>query len=239
MKLNDSTRKTREDIFISPVGTAAHSGGRDFRRWHLAFRRGIQPDVAYFRHQFFHVIRANNVSAITIWRCLCGHPLCTAAGPNSASPASTGPKKVSVKASCISLNTMAMTICARRKMTIDGLCHVGNVIQQKFLIISTVKRNVRKPEIGFVRFRATSSFCWAEHAHDVTCNGMGLGILHNFFRIGEEGHFQLIFPNANAWATTSKSAVCPISKFKRSQHRQLMAALGKRMLISRFPPTAE
>ena len=69
---------------------------------------------------------------------------------------------------------------------------------------------------------------------NVTCNER-LEILHNFFRIGEEGHFQFDLSECQRLGNDFKSAVCPDTlNFKRS-HIEIDGRFAKCMSISHFP----
>lgn len=114
---------------------------------------------------------------------------------------------------------------------------VGNVIQQKFLIISTVKRNVReaRDQLRQIQGHLISSLsALGCTVTNVTCNER-LEILHNFFRIGEEGHFQFDLSECQRLGNDFKSAVCPDTlNFKRS-HIEIDGRFAKCMSISHFP----
>ncbi len=114
---------------------------------------------------------------------------------------------------------------------------VGNVIQQKFLIISTVKRNVREARDRLRQIQGhliSSLSALGCTVTNVTCNER-LEILHNFFRIGEEGHFQFDLSECQRLGNDFKSAVCPDTlNFKRS-HIEIDGRFAKCMSISHFP----
>ena len=114
---------------------------------------------------------------------------------------------------------------------------VGNVIQQKFLIISTVKRNVREARDRLRQIQGhliSSLSALGCTVTNVTCNER-LEILHNFFRIGEEGHFQFDLSECQHLGNDFKSAVCPDTlNFKRS-HIEIDGRFAKCMSISHFP----
>lgn len=114
---------------------------------------------------------------------------------------------------------------------------VGNVIQQKFLIISTVKRNVREARDRLRQIQGhliSSLSALGCTVTNVTCNER-LEILHNFFRIGEEGHFQFDLSECQRLGNDFKSAVCPDTlNFKRS-HIEIDGRFAKCMSIAHFP----
>ncbi|TCL53559.1 VirB4-like conjugal transfer ATPase, CD1110 family [Allofournierella massiliensis] len=114
---------------------------------------------------------------------------------------------------------------------------VGNVIQQKFLIISTVKRNVREARDRLRQIQGhliSSLSALGCTVTNVTCNER-LEILHNFFRNGEEGHFQFDLSECQRLGNDFKSAVCPDTlNFKRS-HIEIDGRFAKCMSISHFP----
>lgn len=114
---------------------------------------------------------------------------------------------------------------------------VGNVIQQKFLIISTVKRNVREARDRLRQIQGhliSSLSALGCTVTNVTCNER-LEILHNFFRIGEEGRFQFDLSECQRLGNDFKSAVCPDTlNFKRS-HIEIDGRFAKCMSISHFP----
>ena len=114
---------------------------------------------------------------------------------------------------------------------------VGNVIQQKFLIISTVKRNVREARDRLRQIQGhliSSLSALGCTVTNVTCNER-LEILHNFFRIGEEGHFQFDLSECQRLGNDFKSAICPDTlNFKRS-HIEIDGRFAKCMSISHFP----
>lgn len=114
---------------------------------------------------------------------------------------------------------------------------VGNVIQQKFLIISTVKRNVREARDRLRQIQGhliSSLSALGCTVTNVTCNER-LEILHNFFRIGEEGHFQFDLSECQRLGNDFKSAVCPDTfNFKRT-HIEIDGRFAKCMSISHFP----
>ena len=114
---------------------------------------------------------------------------------------------------------------------------VGNVIQQKFLIISTVKRNVREARDRLRQIQGhliSSLSALGCTVTNVTCNER-LEILHNFFRIGEESHFQFDLSECQRLGNDFKSAICPDTlNFKRS-HIEIDGRFAKCMSISHFP----
>lgn len=114
---------------------------------------------------------------------------------------------------------------------------VGNVILQKFLIISTVKRNVREARDRLRQIQGhliSSLSALGCTVTNVTCNER-LEILHNFFRIGEEGHFQFDLSECQRLGNDFKSAVCPDTfNFKRT-HIEIDGRFAKCMSISHFP----
>ena len=114
---------------------------------------------------------------------------------------------------------------------------VGNVIQQKFLIISTVKRNVREARDRLRQIQGhliSSLSALGCTVTNVTCNER-LEILRNFFRIGEDGHFQFDLSECQRLGNDFKSAVCPDTlNFKRS-HIEIDGRFAKCMSISHFP----
>lgn len=114
---------------------------------------------------------------------------------------------------------------------------VGNVIQQKFLIISTVKRNVREARDRLRQIQGhliSSLSALGCTVTNVTCNER-LEILHNFFRIGEEGHFQFDLSECQRLGNDFKSAVCPDTLNFKHSHIEIDGRFAKCMSISHFP----
>ena len=114
---------------------------------------------------------------------------------------------------------------------------IGNVNQHKYMILSTNKPSV---EEGRDRLRqvqghligALSALGCSVSALD---NNARLEILHNFFRIGEEGHFQFDFAANERLGQDFRDAVAPdVMRFGTS-HIEIDDRFSKCMTITQYP----
>src|SRR5699024_779011 len=114
---------------------------------------------------------------------------------------------------------------------------VGNVIQQKFLIISTGKRNGREARDRLRQIQGhliSSLSALGRTSTDLTCHER-LDILHTFFRIGEEGHLQFDLSECKRLGNDFKSDVCTDTINIKRSHIETDARFAKCMSISHFP----
>ena len=114
---------------------------------------------------------------------------------------------------------------------------IGNVVQQKYIIVSTTKPERRSAQDRLrqvERHLITSLTALGCTVTNVSTNEW-LEILHNFFRIGEEGRFSFDLSESRKLGRDFHDAVCPDTiSFKRS-HVEIDNRFAKSMSITQYP----
>lgn len=114
---------------------------------------------------------------------------------------------------------------------------IGNVNQHKYMILSTNKASVeeardRLRQVQGHLIGALSALGCSVSALD---NNARLEILHNFFRIGEEGHFQFDFAANERLGQDFRDAVAPDAMRFGTSHIEIDNRYAKCMTITQYP----
>lgn len=114
---------------------------------------------------------------------------------------------------------------------------IGNVNQHKYMILSTNKASVeeardRLRQVQGHLIGALSALGCSVSALD---NNARLEILHNFFRIGEEGHFQFDFAANERLRQDFRDAVAPDAMRFGTSHIEIDDRYAKCMTITQYP----
>ena len=114
---------------------------------------------------------------------------------------------------------------------------IGNVNQHKYMILSTNKASVeeardRLRQVQGHLIGALSALGCSVSALD---NNARLEILHNFFRIGEEGHFQFDFAANERLGQDFQDAVAPDAMRFGTSHIEIDDRYAKCMTITQYP----
>ena len=114
---------------------------------------------------------------------------------------------------------------------------IGNVNQHKYMILSTNKASVeeardRLRQVQGHLIGALSALGCSVSALD---NNARLEILHNFFRIGEEGHFQFDFAANKRLGQDFRDAVAPDAMRFGTSHIEIDDRYAKCMTITQYP----
>lgn len=114
---------------------------------------------------------------------------------------------------------------------------IGNVNQHKYMILSTNKASVeeardRLRQVQGHLIGALSALGCSVSALD---NNARLEILHNFFRIGEEGHFQFDFAANERLGQDFRDAVAPDAMRFGTSHIEIDDRYAKCMTITQYP----
>lgn len=113
----------------------------------------------------------------------------------------------------------------------------GNVVQHKYLILSTNKQNVTDARS---RLRQVQGNLLAELSN-LGCtikpmtNNERLEVLHNFFRRGEEGHFQFSFDDYGKLGNDFRNTIAPDAMRFTTQHAEIDDGFAKAMTIAQYP----
>lgn len=113
----------------------------------------------------------------------------------------------------------------------------GNVVQQKYLILSTNKQNVTDARS---RLRQVHGNLLAELSN-LGCtikpmtNNERLEVLHNFFRRGEEGRFQFSFDDYGKLGNDFRNTIAPDAMRFTTQHAEIDDGFAKAMTIAQYP----
>ena len=113
----------------------------------------------------------------------------------------------------------------------------GNVVQHKYLILSTNKQNVTDARS---RLRQVQGNLLAELSN-LGCtikpmtNNERLEVLHNFFRRGEEGHFQFSFDDYGKLGNDFRNTIAPDAMRFTTQHTEIDDGFAKAMTIAQYP----
>lgn len=113
----------------------------------------------------------------------------------------------------------------------------GNVVQHKYLILSTNKQNVTDARS---RLRQVQGNLLAELSN-LGCtikpmtNNERLEVLHNFFRRGEEGRFQFSFDDYRKLGNDFRNTIAPDAMRFTTQHAEIDDGFAKAMAIAQYP----
>ena len=113
----------------------------------------------------------------------------------------------------------------------------GNVVQHKYLILSTNKQNVTDARS---RLRQVQGNLLAELSN-LGCtikpmtNNERLEVLHNFFRRGEEGRFQFSFDDYGKLGNDFRNTIAPDAMRFTTQHAEIDDGFAKAMAIAQYP----
>ena len=113
----------------------------------------------------------------------------------------------------------------------------GNVVQHKYLILSTNKQNVTDARS---RLRQVQGNLLAELSN-LGCtikpmtNNERLEVLHNFFRRGEEGRFQFSFDDYGKLGNDFRNTIAPDAMRCTTQYAKIDDGFAKAMTIAQYP----
>ena len=113
----------------------------------------------------------------------------------------------------------------------------GNVVQHKYLILSTNKQNVTDARS---RLRQVQGNLLAELSN-LGCtikpmtNNERLEVLHNFFRRGEEGRFQFSFDDYGKLGNDFRNTIAPDAMCCTTQYAKIDDGFAKAMTIAQYP----
>ena len=113
----------------------------------------------------------------------------------------------------------------------------GNVVQHKYLILSTNKQNVTDARS---RLRQVQGNLLAELSN-LGCtikpmtNNDRLEVLHNFFRRGEEGRFQFSFDDYGKLGNDFRNTIAPDAMRCTTQYAKIDDGFAKAMTIAQYP----
>lgn len=113
----------------------------------------------------------------------------------------------------------------------------GNVVQHKYLILSTNKQNVTDARS---RLRQVQGNLLAELSN-LGCtiksmtNNERLEVLHNFFRRDEEGRFQFSFDDYGKLGNDFRNTIAPDAMRFTTQHAEIDDGFAKAMTIAQYP----
>ena len=113
----------------------------------------------------------------------------------------------------------------------------GNVVQHKYLILSTNKQNVTDARS---RLRQVQGNLLAELSNlgctiKPMANNERLEVLHNFFRRGEEGRFQFSFDDYGKLGNDFRNTIAPDAMRFTTQHAEIDDGFAKAMTIAQYP----
>ena len=113
----------------------------------------------------------------------------------------------------------------------------GNVVQHKYLILSTNKQNVTDARS---RLRQVQGNLLAELSN-LGCtikpmtNNERLEVLHNFFRRGEEGRFQFSFDDYGKLGNDFRNTIAPDAMRFTTKYAEIDDGFAKAMTIAQYP----
>ena len=113
----------------------------------------------------------------------------------------------------------------------------GNVVQHKYIIVSTNKPGVREARERFVQVQGhlLSAFSALECAVTPLDNRARLEVLHKFFRISEEGRFNFDFDNCAKLGQDFRDSIAPDCIRFCKKHIEIEDFYAKCMTISEYP----
>ena len=113
----------------------------------------------------------------------------------------------------------------------------GNVVQHKYIIVSTNKPGVKEARERFVQVQGhlLSAFSALECAVTPLDNRARLEVLHKFFRISEEGRFNFDFDNCAKLGQDFRDSIVPDCIRFCKKHIEIEDFYAKCMMISEYP----
>ena len=113
----------------------------------------------------------------------------------------------------------------------------GNVVQHKYIIVSTNKPGVKEARERFVQVQGhlLSAFSALECAVTPLDNRARLEVLHKFFRISEEGRFNFDFDNCAKLGQDFRDSIAPDCIRFCKKHIEIEDFYAKCMTISEYP----
>ena len=113
----------------------------------------------------------------------------------------------------------------------------GNVVQHKYIIVSTNKPGVKEARERFVQVQGhlLSTFSALECAVTPLDNRARLEVLHKFFRIFEEGRFNFDFDNCAKLGQDFRDSIVPDCIRFCKKHIEIEDFYAKCMTISEYP----
>lgn len=114
---------------------------------------------------------------------------------------------------------------------------IGNVKQQKYLIISTNKQTAKeaRERLNQVQRHLLGELSSLGCTVCALDNNARLEVLHNFFRIGEERHFQFDFDHCTRLGQDFRDAIAPDAMCFFKDHIEIDDRYAKCMTISQYP----
>lgn len=114
---------------------------------------------------------------------------------------------------------------------------IGNVRQQKFLIVSTNKRSVReaRERLRHVQGHLVSALSALGCTVREAGNNDRLRVLHDFFRVGEEETFRFDLGEYTRLGQDFRDAVCPDSMTFLRDHIEIDGRYAKVMSLMTYP----
>lgn len=111
---------------------------------------------------------------------------------------------------------------------------IGNVKQQKYLILSTNKQNSKdaRERLNQVQRNMLGELSNIGCKVCALDNNARLEVLHNFFRIGEETHFQFDFDNCTRLGQDFRDAIAPDAMRFCKDHIEIDDSYGLRRIAS-------
>ena len=113
----------------------------------------------------------------------------------------------------------------------------GNVVQHKYIIVSTNKPGVKEARERFVQVQGhlLSAFSALECAVTPLDNRARLEVLHKFFRISEEGRINFDFDNCAKLGQDFRDSIAPDCIRFCKKHIEIEDFYAKCMTISEYP----
>ena len=113
----------------------------------------------------------------------------------------------------------------------------GNVVQHKYIIVSTNKPGVKEARERFVQVQGhlLSAFSALECSVTPLDNRARLEVLHKFFRISEEGRFNFDFDNCAKLGQDFRDSIAPDCIRFCKKHIEIEDFYAKCMTISEYP----
>ena len=113
----------------------------------------------------------------------------------------------------------------------------GNVVQHKYIIVSTNKPDVKEARERFVQVQGhlLSAFSALECAVTPLDNRARLEVLHKFFRISEGGRFNFDFDNCAKLGQDFRDSIAPDCIRFCKKHIEIEDFYAKCMTISEYP----
>ena len=114
---------------------------------------------------------------------------------------------------------------------------MGSVTQHKYLILSTNRRSAREARDRLRQVQSTLYTALAAlncTVREVTVNEW-LEVLHNFFRIGEEGRFRFDLSECRRLGQDFRDYVCPDTLTARKDHLRIGRRFARCMSVMQYP----